>query len=164
MEEWTSSGLYPYAGPEAIRLRVAGQPGGTLVGTVADLEAYLRGAGDEVTLTYVIDAAGRLRLAERHSEHVACAQGEPVRAAGELFLARAAGRWRVAEVSNQSTGYRPDPSCWPEVARVLDEVGLEHPGRFTLALTFRCCLACGQLNVIKDGWLSCAVCGAELPA
>jgi hypothetical protein len=35
--------------------------------------------------------------------------------------------WVVSEVSNQSTGYCPDLSCWSAVASALDRAGLERP-------------------------------------
>lgn len=47
--------------------------------------------------------------------------------AGEIGFVRGAGRRVVSEGSNHSTGYCHDTVCWPEVARALGEVGLEHP-------------------------------------
>lgn len=40
---------------------------------------------------------------------MACAGGAPVLGADEMSFLQSAGRWAVADVSNQSTGYRPDP-------------------------------------------------------
>jgi hypothetical protein len=70
----------------------------------------------------------------------------------------------VEEISNQSTGFCPEPESWPVVAAALDTLGVRHPGRFTLAVVFRRCPACGERNVVKDGWFACGVCGADLPA
>jgi hypothetical protein len=70
----------------------------------------------------------------------------------------------VREVSNQSTGYSPDPSSWRAVADALDAILLAHPARFTQAYLFRRCPACHQLNLIKDKVFACALCGCELPA
>jgi hypothetical protein len=39
-----------------------------------------------------------------------------------------------------------------------------HPGQFTTEIVFRRCEKCGERNVVRDGWLVCGVCGAELPA
>jgi hypothetical protein len=65
-------------------------------------------------------------------------------------------------VSNQSTGYCPEPASWPAVARALDAAGIAHPGRFTVAVIFRRCDACGERNLVKDDWFECAICGAPL--
>jgi hypothetical protein len=65
--------------------------------------------------------------------------------------------------SNQSTGYCPDPDCWPAVAAALDRAGIPHPGRFTVEVIFRRCPSCGERNLVKDDWFVCALCEAELP-
>ena len=69
---------------------------------------------------------------------------------------------RVEFVSNQSTGYCPEPASWPAVAAALDRAGIGHPGRFTAECVFRRCETCGERNLIKDGWFACEVCGAGL--
>ena len=56
------------------------------------------------------------RLADRHSEHVACAGGGPVLSAGEMFFLLEDSRAAVVEVSNQSTGYWPETSSLTAVA------------------------------------------------
>ena len=122
--------LYAYVGPEEIRARSRGRPPGLVVRSRQDL------AGPSV-VTFVVDAEGALRVADRSSEHVACAGGGPVRAAGELFLEEDERGVYVAEASNQSTGYCPEPGCWVEVQRALDALGIPHPGRF-LAAPFAC--------------------------
>jgi hypothetical protein len=115
--------------------------------------------------TFVVDPAGVLRIAPRRSEHVACAGGGAVLAAGEIRFARlAGGRVEVVEVSNQSTGYCPDPDCWPAVAAALAAAGIRAPTGFTSACVFRRCGACGQTNLVKEAWFVCATCDAELPA
>jgi hypothetical protein len=87
-------------------------------------------------VTFVVALDGLLRLARRSSEHVACAEGHDVLAAGEMTFAAEPG-WHVTEVTNQSTGYCPDPDCWPAVAGALDRVGVPHPGGFTDLVIFR---------------------------
>ncbi|SBT52451.1 hypothetical protein GA0070611_5642 [Micromonospora auratinigra] len=114
--------------------------------------------------TYVVDVDGVLRLAPRHSEHVACAGGGPVLAAGEVTFVRRTGGAAVVEVTNQSTGYCPEPSCWPAVAEALDRAGLDRPGGFTAEFVFRCCPRCAELNVVKEAVFVCAMCGDDLPA
>jgi len=148
--------VYRYVGPEEIRKRVAGDPPGTPVRSTADLPL------DE-TQTYVVTTDGILRVAHRRSEHVACAGGNDVLAGGELTASRVGGVVRIVDVSNQSTGYCPEPECWPAVARALDAANVPHPGRFTVTTIFRRCDACGERNLVKDDWFECAICGADLP-
>jgi hypothetical protein len=160
------SRLYSYVGPAEIRARVAGGPAGTPIRSAADLLTWACGGGRHAALvaaTFVIDARGDLLVADRRSEHVACAGGGPVLSAGELFLRVAGGRVEVAEASNQSTGFCPEPESWPAVAAALDRLGVPHPGRFTTEVVFRRCERCGERNVVKDGWFVCGVCRAELP-
>jgi hypothetical protein len=115
-----------------------------------------------IVATFVIGLAGRLRIADRRSEHVACAGGEPVLSAGEIsFLV--GEKIEAGDVSNQSTGYCPEPESWPQVALVLDRIPLHHPGKFTHEIVFRRCFSCDQINIVKDGWLVCLACGKELP-
>src|SRR5947209_2641867 len=108
--------------------RVAGRGAGVRIGSVADLRAWLRVAGREpdsgcfVAATFVIEEGGGLRIADRRSEHVACASGGPVLSAGEVFFRVEGDKVEVAEVSNQSTGYCPEPESWPSVAAALDQV------------------------------------------
>lgn len=85
--------LYSYVGPEHIRASTLGAPAGAIIEGADDLARWLMqayGAAKKpikrLTVTFVIDAQGRLRLADQHSEHVACAGHEPVRSAGELTL------------------------------------------------------------------------------
>lgn len=161
--------MYRYVGPEEVRRRAAGSPGGVLIDSPDALDAWARqtrqvaDAAGRVAATFVVDAAGRLRVADRRSEHVACAGGEAVQAAGEMFFANEEGSWRVAEVSNHSTGYCPEAANWPAVAAALDRARLPHPGRYTAEVIFRRCPSCGERNVVRDGWFVCAICGRDLP-
>jgi hypothetical protein len=161
--------LYPYVGPAEIKTRVAGCPAGVRVSTAADILAWVRGTGQRpapdglVAATFVIDAQGDLLLGDRRSEHVGCAGGGPVLSAGEMFFRVSGVNVEVAEVSNQSTGFCPEPESWPAVAAALDRAGIRHSGRFTAEVHFRRCERCGERNVVKDGWFVCGVCGAELP-
>lgn len=114
--------------------------------------------------TFVVSLDGQLRLAPRRSEHVDCAAGQSVLAAGEVVFSRDGAGWSVMEISNQSAGYCPDPDSWPALARTLDRLGLAHSGGFTHKVVFRRCAACGQLNIVRDGDFACAVCDSPLPA
>jgi hypothetical protein len=131
--------------------------GGAPIRRRVDLERWL-GKNRSCTATFVI-VDGVLLVADRHSEHVACASGRPVESAGEMTFEGA----RVVEITNQSTGYCPEPESWPAVAGALDAAHVAHPGAFTHAFVFRKCASCGQRNVVKDEFFECALCGAELP-
>jgi hypothetical protein len=154
---------YAYVGPDAIRRAAAGAPQGTAICDRAALDAWLTAHPDALSegATYVISLDGTLRLAERRSEHVACAGGQSVLAAGELRFTRAL---TVAELTNQSTGYCPEPSCFAEVSRALTAAGLDAPAAFTRAFIFRRCDGCGQINLVKDDWYVCGDCNAALPS
>ncbi|WP_194924482.1 hypothetical protein [Catenulispora pinisilvae] len=67
-------------------------------------------------------------------------------------------------VSNQSTGYCPDVTCWPPVAAALDRLGVGRPAGFTTEIPFRRCTACAEINIVRDGDLVCVFCDADLPA
>lgn len=149
---------YSYVGPAEIRQAVREHPIGATITSVADLVAQARSSA---RLTYVVTIEGELRVADRRSEHVACAGGEPVLAPGELEVD---DRGAVVYASNQSTGYCPEPECWWALATALARAQIEHPGRFTRTFDFRRCDACGERNLVKDGWFVCALCDAELPA
>lgn len=162
--------LYQYVGPEEIRLRSAQSPTGRAIESASNLRQWLRITEQRpnrdglIPLTFVVDEHGILRVADRGSEHIACSGGLPVLSAGEMFFSDEDTAIKLIEVSNQSTGFCPEPESWPVVASALDRVGIAHPGYFTAAITFRRCPACGQRNIVKDGWFVCDVCDAELPA
>lgn len=85
-------------------------------------------------------------------------------AAGELRLERRPEGWVATDVSKQSTGYGPpDASCWDAVSAALDALQVAHPDTWTTVLQFRKCASCGEINIVKDGWLVCSVCEADLP-
>ena len=160
---------YLYIGPADIRRAVAAAPAGTTITSYHDLDAWTRNAQswpprtDTLIATFVVNEAGFLCLADRHSEHVACARGQPVLSAGEITLVRSRDGWEVSEISNQSTGYCPEPESWPSVAYALDSIGIPHPDYFTALCIFRRCLNCRQIAIVKDDVYRCEVCGSELP-
>lgn len=151
---------YGYVGPDAIRAAVAMTAPGFHIRSSRDLEPFANGQ----PVTFVVTPDGALRVAERRSEHVACAGGGDVLSAGELSAVVRKEGCRVLEVSNQSTGYCPEPESWPAVARALDQAGIRHPGHFTFEAVFRRCPSCGERNLVKDRWFHCALCEASLPA
>lgn len=153
---------YAYVGPPDVRRAVGHGEGGRVIADVADLEACTA-QGDGEAFTFVVGLDGLLRLAPRRSEHVACAAGGDVLGAGEISFTRGPHGLRVHEVSNQSTGYCPDPDSWPAVASALDRAGVARPDGFTHALVFRRCEGCEENNVVREGVFVCVFCDDPLP-
>ncbi|MEU0272792.1 hypothetical protein [Streptomyces sp. NPDC006307] len=157
--------LYGYVGDPEIRAAVRPGTEGRVIRTPADFTAWAsEQTPDDLAepFTYVIDAGGLLRLAPRRSEHVACAARGWIFGAGEVAFARAGDGWTVTSLTNQSTGYCPDPDSWPAVSDALSYTGLGHPDGFTHEFVFRHCGGCEQLNVVRDGFFVCVFCGADL--
>ena len=162
--------VYRYSGPKRIADRATDTPAGTPIRSAADVVRWARQSGQRpgpdggVIATFVVDAAGVVLVADRRSEHVACAGRRPVRSAGEITFRCDGGSVGVAAVSNQSTGYCPEPESWPAVAAALSAAGLEPSAGFDPACVFRRCPGCGSINVVKGGVFECGACGAELPS
>jgi hypothetical protein len=116
-----------------------------------------------MTVTFVVDILGQLWIADRCSEHVQCACGGPVLSAGEIGFSFAGGGVEVVAVTNQSTGFCPEPESWPAVEAALQRAGLVSPGGFTTEFVFRRCPDCHALGLVKDYWFECAECGSPLP-
>ncbi|MFC7328486.1 hypothetical protein [Marinactinospora rubrisoli] len=156
---------YRYVGPEELRAAVRPGAAGRAIRTAGDLDGWAAERTAELAepVTFVVDPQGTLRVAPRRSEHVACAGGGQVLSAGEMRFARVAGRWTVAEVSNQSTGYCPDPASWPAVAAALDRAGIGRPAGFTHVVVFRRCAECQERAIVHDGDFVCVFCGGALP-
>ncbi|MFD9338867.1 hypothetical protein ACFWBF_31430 [Streptomyces sp. NPDC060028] len=157
---------YRYVGPPDLRALVRPEAEGRSIRSATDFDDWasaLTEADLAEPFTFVIDSAGVLRLAPRRSEHVVCAGGGPVLSAGEMSFRKEPGRWVVGEVSNQSTGYCPDVSSWPAVAKALDAAGIERPWGFTHEVVFRRCPACGELNIVREEHFVCVFCDEELP-
>jgi hypothetical protein len=161
---------YRYIGPKRIADQATSTPAGTPVRSAADVVRWVRESGQRpgpdgcVIATFVVNAAEVLLVADRHSEHVACAGRQPVRSAGEITFRMASRSVEVVAVSNQSTGYCPEPESWAAVVAALSAAGLEPTAGFELACVFRRCPRCGSINVVKGGVFECGACGAELPA
>lgn len=161
--------LYSYVGPKRIADRVALSPPGTPVDSPDDLTRWALATGQKaeadgsVTVTFVVDGGGILRIADRRSEHVACASGRPVLSAGEMTLVARPGCVEVLSVSNQSTGYCPEPESWPSVESAMRRALLAPPDGFSPACVFRRCVRCEAINLVKCAEFECAVCEAALP-
>ena len=154
---------YHYVGPA--ELRSLPRTVSVVLAAPADLDRWLaeqRGPEVDEPFTFVVTLDGALRLAPRRSEHVTCADGQDVLAAGEMAFVKTGGGWAVGSVSNQSTGYCPDPSSWPAVAAALERAGIGHPGSYTSEIVFRMCGACGERTIVRDGDFTCALCDSAL--
>lgn len=160
--------LYQYLGPPEIRQASLSSPDRLRIDAPEDVQRWIAGTvrhpspDSTVTVTFIVDLKGAIWIADQHSEHVACADGDDVLAAGEMTFQWFGKRIEVIAVTNQSTGYCPEPESWPAVAAALNRSGLAHPGDFTTAYQFRQCDACGTKNLIKDDWFVCGVCDAPL--
>lgn len=160
---------YRYIGPKQIADRAQSRPAGTPVHSENDLLRWVRETDQEldpddcVIATFTIRVDGVLLVADRRSEHVACAGGQPVLSAGELTIGVDDSAVIVTASSNQSTGYCPEPESWPAVARALYAAGIKGPECFTFACVFRNCRKCGSKNLVKNGVFECGVCGSDLP-
>ncbi len=161
--------LYRYVGSKKIAEQNAAAPMGTRIESPEDVRRWMRqtnqddDAAGNVVATFVIDGDGWLRIADRRSEHVACAGGRPVRSAGEMTFAVSRKSVSVAWVTNQSTGYCPEPDSWPAVEEALGRASIPAPDGFSQAFEFRRCPRCRSINIVKDGLLECGACSAPLP-
>jgi hypothetical protein len=158
--------VYDYVGPPEIREALDGLGTGALVRSCHELEAWLGEQEDwadgRITVTYVVPLEGGLRVAPQRSEHVACASGAAVLAAGELTF-QLEPRLEVVAASNLSTGYCPKPECWESVASVLAMLGVPAPTDLSTSYVFRRCPQCCERNLVKEAWFACSCCGTDLP-
>lgn len=155
--------LYEYVGPPELRAHPL-QTERFLIGSPVDaLRWAQKQPHGEMVATFVADESGKLWLANRRSEHIACARGGRVQAAGELELEISGKRVEVVTATNQSTGFCPRIESWGALELALDAVGLTHPPYWTTAFEFRRCPTCGALNLVKEQWFVCATCEAALP-
>ena len=159
--------IYRYVGPPSFREAAIRKSAlGCAIEQPSDLQRWIERnwndaeADNMLMATFTVSCMGKLYLAPRRSEHVACAGGQDVLSAGEIGFSKAA---QAVYVSNQSTGYCPEPESWPAVAAALVAVPIACPQDFTLKVIFRSCPACQSRNIVKDNWFACALCNATLP-
>lgn len=154
---------FRYVGPHKIARDAEGATGGIALRSRDDLTAAARSLGlrGPETVTYVVDRVGVLRVADRGSEHVACARGGPVLAAGELTLDPT--ERAITSATNLSTGFCPDTTCFVAFADALERAGIPGPAELEHAFEMRRCVRCGARQVVKDDLYECAECDAELP-
>jgi len=158
--------LYPYVGPREVRQHAMNTARFQIrVASDVALWAQTQQTKQHEALwaTFVVDSNGELWVADRRSEHIGCSRGEPVRAAGELAFVLNSNGAEVVETTNQSTGFCPAVESWGALECALKRAGIVHPDAWTTAFEFRRCLNCQATNIVKDGWLVCAQCDADLP-
>lgn len=165
-----SDRVYRYVGADAIRKALPAESDRTQIQSARDVLEWIARTRQElspdgmVVVTFVIALDGMLWINDRRSEHILCAAGQDVLSAGEMTFAVHRQKVEVSEVTNQSTGYCPEPESWRVVERALENAKLSHPAEFTTAYTFRRCEQCQMINLVKEGWFKCEVCGTVLPA
>jgi hypothetical protein len=159
---------YKYVGPNDLLELIKTVRKGEKVSSHLDVIKWMKDTDQEldqdnqVIATYIVDLDNILLIADRHSEHVVCAGGENVLSAGEITFSVEGSKVKVTEVTNQSTGYCPEPESWTNVKVALDKAGLESPGSFGNEFIFRRCEKCGLLNVVKENWFVCIGCDEDL--
>lgn len=117
---------------------------------------------NSITLTFIVDTDWNLWVNYRHSEHILCADGGDVLSAGEMTVDLNNDHVDIVAITNQSTGYCPEPESYPAVKLALSKTDIPHPPHFTTAYDFRLCDVCGTTNLIKDDWFVCGVCDRDL--
>ena len=155
---------YPYIGPDHILERVYENFQGFRIGIPMDFLIWIHQTKQKLqngilTVTYVINEEKQLLIADRHSEHVQCAFGQPVLAAGELTIEVDKQHVEIFEISNQSTGYCPHVNSWSVVEEVLSKMGMVYPDYFTSAFTFGYCDTCQKPSILKGFDDNCSRCG-----
>ncbi len=156
---------YSYVGPEHIRHACEGLPEGHVIRALPSLlqwlsEMHHQDPDAEGWATYTVGLDGLLRLAHRRTEHVACAGGHSVLAAGEVrFDEDGSVQW----LSNNSTGYCPDVDCYDAVQQALATAGIDAPSAFHHAVVFRLCPKCRERSIVKEQVFHCGLCDAPLP-
>lgn len=159
--------LYDYVGSKEVKDFVANYPISTRIESQQDIKEWINNSdrktdySEFVICTFIIDTKGYIRIADRHSEHIACSSGNPVLSAGEMFFVFNKNQYEVIEISNQSTGFCPEPKSW--FWEALDRLSMKHLNKFTANFVFRRCTKCSLLNVIKDNLFVCAECNTKLP-
>lgn len=161
--------MYSYVGAKHILEKVDPAYTGTIITGKADIQNWINQTQqksneyEEVIATFIIDLQHRIRINDRHSEHVVCANGQSVLSAGEItFELNKKEVLRISGITNQSTGYCPSPKSWKDVKKALKHFDLPYPEGFTQSFIFRVCKNCDWVNIVKDEIYECGVCESEL--
>jgi hypothetical protein len=159
--------LYKHLNPE-IAKAINGTPARKQVKSSVDIVNWCKETAQKldedncIITTFIIDQEETLWIADRHSEHIICADGQPVCSAGEMTFQLNGSLVSVTDVTNQSLGYCPPPETWFSVSNALNKARIPHPADFTCKMIFRQCTKCGSKNIVKDFWFVCDVCRNDL--
>lgn len=160
--------LYHYIGPkELLRSLDNTSPRHELTGP-SGLEQFAKSIGvsfwnGSATFSYVVLPPMRLFIADRRSEHLACARGEPVLTAGEITFTKGSSGLEVSAANNLSTGYCPESSSWGALDLALRAANLSGIHGFAPSFEFRFCAECSMTCVIKNEVYECPRCLGVLP-
>lgn len=158
--------LYSYIGPKEIKDSISSGAAGCAISAVEDLVSWITSRPlDERSqpFTYTVGEDEVFRIAPRRSEHVACAGGREVLAAGEISFELTSNPVTVSDVSNHSTGFCPDLVSWQPLEDCLRRIGVRCPPHFTESQIFRKCPICRERNLVKEAHFYCVFCGGSLP-
>lgn len=163
--------FYDYIGTKEIYENVKPQFQGTCIYNVNDINNWIKThqqQGDvygNIIVTFVLMPDYTLCISDRHSEHVQCANRNPVLSAGEMTFEvnRKNMVQNIAQITNQSTGYCPSPASWKKLEKTLTSFNIEYPENFDPAYIFSYCVHCQSLKIIKDNHYFCAYCNNALP-
>lgn len=159
---------YYYLGPRELLENLPENAGGVVIVSPDDITRWITATHQPheyagiVVATFIINTQGHLVINDRRSEHVLCAGGKNVLSAGEIFFQLGKESIQVVEITNQSTGYCPEPTSWQAVEHALSTVGIQYPNDFTVKFIFCLCKKCGTKNIVKDDWFECGVCQSPL--
>ena len=159
---------YKYIGPKDLLELIKDIGKGDIILSPQDVISWIKNTDqildgeNSVIATYIVNLNKELLIADRHSEHVVCAGGENVLAAGEITFTIENNIISISEITNQSTGYCPDIDSWNSLKDALNKTGMDHPDEFGREFIFRKCDNCGLVNLVKDDWFVCVSCNSDL--
>lgn len=138
---------YRYIGPPDLIPKGAFPPR-TLVDSRNTLKNWITDHADEIDIedniaaTFIVDINYLLWIADRSSEHVECARESDVLSAGEIFSTYLNGEPAIDHITNQSTGYCPEPESYPAIKRALYTTDISYPASYEPEFIFRLCTKC----------------------
>lgn len=161
--------MYKYVGSKEILRCIKPNAKGYKINSSLDIQEWIiqteqtLDENNEIIATFIIDTTHNLKINDRHLEHVACAEGNPVLSAGEIIFEINNGKvTKITHITNQSTGYCPQINSWKEVDKALKKLDLPFPPFFTQEFIFRICEKCDNINIIKDNFFVCNICESNL--
>jgi len=163
--------FYNYIGTKEIYENVQARFKGTSIYHISDIDDWIKTTEQQsddygnIIATFVLMPDYTLRISDRHSEHVQCANRNPVLNAGEMTFAvnRQNKVQNIAQITNQSTGYCPSPTSWSKLEKALTPLNTAYPENFDPIYIFSYCVHCQCLKIIKDNYYFCTYCDNALP-